>query len=67
MAVWRPGNTTWYIICSSGASQHTRQWGQLGDIPGSMPALFAADERGDVSNIARGFPVRGPGREPKIV
>ena len=47
LAVWRPGNGTWYVKPSSGEASWTMQWGQSGDIP--VPGDYDGDGETDLA------------------
>ncbi|MBV9300580.1 MAG: VCBS repeat-containing protein [Acidobacteriaceae bacterium] len=47
IAVWRPGNSTWYIVPSNGANSYSVAWGAPGDVP--APADFEGTGKADVA------------------
>ena len=47
LAVWRPGNGTWFVMGGLGSQQVTQQWGGAGDIP--VPGDYDGDGKTDFS------------------
>jgi FG-GAP-like repeat len=47
LAVWRPGDSTWYVIHSSDGSMHDQLWGEPGDIP--VPGDYDGDGKTDMA------------------